>query len=195
MPPYNDKRKRLKLEEIVKEKVPLTNIVFNRDFSKYEQSLKSYMPDNNLREMFKEIFEESDLETSEIDEIRKMYFLYFKQHVDLISDFKLVKLDFPSLGLISPNIDEFCKYVERVSKGLTNTTKKNKDIVDLYNSLITILKKLVEDHQHTCRIIGKEKDIKYDDNFVSQKNEEWKRNFYDRNIKFKEVIISKGLFF
>jgi hypothetical protein len=187
--------KKIHPKEIVKEKAPLTNIVLNRDFSVYNSSLKSYMPDNNIREMFKDVFEESDLEPSEIDELRKMFFLYFKQHMELISDYKLLKVEFPALGKISPNIDEFCRYIDRVSKGFTKTNDKQNNIVDLYNQLLVILKELVREHQETYHIVGASDKIKYDDDFVSNKNKEWKRNFYDRNIKFKEVIIDNGLFF
>jgi len=189
------KGKKHKPEDIIKEKVPLTNIFINRDFSKYDTAIKLYMPDKNLKEVFKDIFEASDLELKDIDEIRKIYFLYFRQHMERISDYKLVKVEFPALGRISPNIDEFCKYIERISKGFTKSNEKHNNVVDLYNQLIMVLKMLVEEHQHTYNVIGQEHLIKYDDDFVDNKNNEWKKNFYDRNIKFKEVIIDNGLFF
>ena len=189
------KVKKHKPEDIIKEKVPLTNIFINRDFSKYDTAIKLYMPDKNLKEVFKDIFEASDLELKDIDEIRKIYFLYFRQHMERISDYKLVKVEFPALGRISPNIDEFCKYIDRISKGFTKSNEKHNNVVDLYNQLIMVLKMLVEEHQHTYNVIGQEHLIKYDDDFVENKNKEWKKNFYDRNIKFKEVIIDNGLFF
>lgn len=189
------KGKKHKPEDIIKEKVPFTNIFINRDFSKYDTAIKLYMPDKNLKEVFKDIFEASDLELKDIDEIRKIYFLYFRQHMELISDYKLVKVEFPALGRISPNIDEFCKYIDRISKGFTKSNEKHNNVVDLYNQLIMMLNMLVEEHQHTYNVIGQEHLIKYDDDFIEKKNKEWKRNFYDRNIKFKEVIIDNGLFF
>lgn len=182
-------------KDLVKEKVPLTNITINRDFSIYESALKNFKPDNNISEIFKEVFEKSDLKTSEIDEIRKIFYLYFKQHVDLISDFKLVKVKIETLGTISPNIDEVCTHLERVSKGFTMTNISYNKIVDHYNNLLLLLKKLIEDHKYMHRRIDQEHLIKYDTKFLEDKNKEWKRNFYDRNIKFKEVIINNGLFF
>ena len=60
-------------KDLVKEKVPFTNITINRDFSRYESALKNFKPDQNTSEIFKEVFEKSDLKTSEIDEIRKIF--------------------------------------------------------------------------------------------------------------------------
>lgn len=182
-------------KDLVKEKVPLTNIIINRDFSRYESALKNFKPDHNTSEIFKEVFENSDLKISEIDEIRKIFYLYFKQHVDLISEYKLVKVKIDTLGTISPNIDEICNHLERLSKGFTMTNITHNKIVDHYNNLLLLLKKLIEDHKYMHRKINQEHLIKYDTKFLEIKNKQWKRNFHDRNIRFKEVLISDGLFF
>lgn len=181
-------------KDIIKEKIPITNIRINKDFTRYNAPVKTYMPDNGLKEVFKNVFEESDLDISEIDEIRKIYFLYFKQNMELISEFKLTKIVFPFLGKISPNIDEFCKYIDRISKGYTATTNKHRENVALYNKFLVTLKMLIKEHQGLYIKNGHKELIKYDDNFIHKKNIEWKRNFYKRNIKFKPTLISEGLF-
>lgn len=176
--------KKILNRELLKEKVPLTNIKINRDFTRYEISVKSFFPDNNTAEIFKEVFESSDLLKSEIDEIRKIYFLYFKKHMDLISKHIFIKVDIPTLGCINVNVEELCKLIEKFSKGFVFSNMKKSEIPDFYNTLIILLKKIVK---HNNKF--------YSDDFVKNKNKEWKRNFYNRNIKFKEVIIDDGLFF
>lgn len=180
------------INEILKD-IPVTNITMVADMSDYDQSLKKYLPDSYLREVFKEVYEKSDLEFNEIDEIRKVYFTYFKCYIEELSNYNLVKIKIPTIGFVSPNINDYVKYMERFSKGLVHTYFPHKEIVIIYNKLLTMLNYFVDNYKLLYSDFKEE--YKYERNFVANKNKEFKCNFKARHIRFKETIISRGVLF
>jgi hypothetical protein len=162
---------------------------FNRD-------MKRWIPSPALQRVFSETFDSCGLDESERDEIRKIYFLWFKKNYEVIKNGtvtrKNIAVQIPNIGFIAPHWRPVARRIDYLSTGRYMADASEKEIRREYKTLI---KDLLRTCDNFVKFFNKIKPKSYASTTIESRSNYytkeyihiWSRNFSERGINLTGI--------
>jgi hypothetical protein len=162
---------------------------FNRD-------MKRWIPSPALQRVFSETFDACGLDESERDEIRKIYFLWFKKNYEVIKKGtktrKNIAVHIPNIGFIAPHWRPVAKRIDYLSTGNYMADAPEKQVKKEFNLLIN---DLVRTCDNFVKFFNKIKPKSYaaitiesrSDYYTKEYFYIWARNFGERGYNIEGI--------
>lgn len=161
----------------------------------FRRDMKRWIPSPALERVFSETFDVCGLDPSERDEIRKIYFLWFKKNYEVIKNGTKFRqnlvVQIPNIGFIAPHWRPVARRIKNLSIGKYMADANEKEIKKEYAFLV---KDLLKTCDNFVNFFNKIKPKSYEEFRIESRSgyykehfHVWARTFGERGINIEGI--------